>query len=239
MKARYIGAHGGRGSGKSHYFGERWLRESIAEPLDFVCLRETSKSLEFSVRKLLVSKISHYNAGAYFEVQDRRILSKNGGVTIFEGMQNHTADSIKSLEGSIARGLPRSQAASDKSLTLLRPTIRGKPGKPKSQLWFDWNPENATDPIDVLLRGDVKPPDSAVVEVNYMQNPWLPDDLRGNGVRQEARPGQIRVGVAGEVPQAVRGTQVFKNWRVEEFDVSPGGRCGRARIGDSASIQTC
>jgi phage terminase large subunit len=42
---RYIGAHGGRGSGKSHYFGERWLRESIAERLDFVCLRKRSSLL--------------------------------------------------------------------------------------------------------------------------------------------------------------------------------------------------
>ena len=62
-------------------------------------MRETLKSLEFSVKKLLESKIVQHNAGYYFEVQDRRILSKHGGVTIFEGMQNHTADSIKSLEG--------------------------------------------------------------------------------------------------------------------------------------------
>lgn len=218
---RYIGAHGGRGSGKSHYFGERWLRESIAEPLDFVCLRETLKSLEFSVRKLLVSKISHYNAGAYFEVQDRRILSKNGGVTIFEGMQNHTADSIKSLEGFDRAWFAEAQAASDKSLTLLRPTIRGKPGKPKSQLWFDWNPENATDPIDVLLRGDVKPPDSAVVEVNYMQNPWLPDDLREemefDKKRDPDKFAWVWLGKYRKLSEA----RVFKNWRVEEFDVSP------------------
>jgi phage terminase large subunit len=91
---RYIGAHGGRGSGKSHYFGERWLRENIADKFDFVCLRETLKSLEFSVRKLLVSKISTYNAGAYFDVQDRQIKSVHGGVTIFEGMQNHRLDQV-------------------------------------------------------------------------------------------------------------------------------------------------
>jgi phage terminase large subunit len=93
--ARYKGIHGGRGSGKSQFFGDLWLEESISEKLDFVCLRETLKSLEFSVKKLLESKIERFNAGAYFEVQDRRILSKLGGVTIFEGMQNHTAESIK------------------------------------------------------------------------------------------------------------------------------------------------
>lgn len=125
--ARYKGAHGGRGSGKSHFFGELWLEENIADKFDFVCLRETLKSLEFSVKKLLEQKIETFNAGAYFEVQDRRILSKNGGVTIFEGMQNHTADSIKSLEGFDRAWFEEAQNASDKSLTLLRPTIR-KPG---------------------------------------------------------------------------------------------------------------
>lgn len=98
-------AHGGgRGSAKSNFFADNWLRENVAEKLDVVCLRETLKSLEFSVKKLLESKISAYNAGDYFEVQDRRIKSLHGGVTIFEGMQNHTADSIKSLEGFTGRG---------------------------------------------------------------------------------------------------------------------------------------
>ena len=171
---RYIGAHGGRGSGKSHYFGERWLRENIEGKMDFVCLRETLKSLEFSVKKLLEGKIQRYNAGYYFEIQDRRITSKHGGVTIFEGMQNHTADSIKSLEGFDRAWFEESQAASDKSLTLLRPTIR----KPGSQLWFSWNPDQASDPIDKLLRGNVLPPGAAVVEVNYWDNPEFPDELR-------------------------------------------------------------
>ena len=218
---RYIGAYGGRGSGKTHYFGERWLRENVAEKLDFVCLRETLKSLEFSVRKLLVDKISAYNAGAYFEVQDRRIMSSHGGVTIFEGMQNHTADSIKSLEGFDRGWFAEAQAASDKSLTLLRPTIRGKPGRPKSQLWFDWNPENATDPIDVLLRGESPPTDSAVVRVNYDQNPKFPDDLREEMEYDKRRdPDKFAWVWRGEYKKLSE-ARVFKNWRVEEFDLDP------------------
>ena len=214
---RYIGAHGGRGSGKSQYFGERWLRENIADRLDFVCLRETLKSLEFSVKKLLEQKISHFNAGAYFEVQDRRILSTRGGVTIFDGMQNHTADSIKSLEGFDRSWFEEAQAASDKSLTLLRPTIR----KPGSQLWFSWNPDQATDPIDVLLRGEVPPPDSAVAQVNYMNNPWLPEELRieleYDKKRDPDKFAHVWLGQYRRNSEA----RVFKNWRVEEFDIAP------------------
>ena len=214
---RYIGAHGWRGSGKSHYFGERWLRENVAEKLDFVCLRETLKSLEFSVKKLLQAKIVQYNAGAYFEVQDRRILSSHGGVTIFEGMQNHTADSIKSLEGFDRGWFAEAQASSDKSLMLLRPTIR----KPGSQLWFDWNPDQPTDPIDKLLRCDHPPPGAAVVEVNYMHNPWLPQELRDEMEYDRGRDpdkyAHVWLGKYRKNSEA----RVFRNWRREEFETDP------------------
>jgi phage terminase large subunit len=215
--ARYKGAHGGRGSAKSHFFAELWLEESIAEKLDFVCLRETLKSLEFSVKKLLESKIQHHNAGAYFEVQDRRIFSKRGGVTIFEGMQNHTADSIKSLEGFDRAFFEEAQAATDKSLTLLRPTIR----KPGSQMWFAWNPDLPTDPIDLLLRGGSPPPDSIIVQANYMDNPWLPAELRAEMEYDRSRdPDKYAHVWLGQYRQNSE-ARVFKNWRIEEFDTDP------------------
>lgn len=214
---RYIGAHGGRGSGKSHYFGERWLRENVAERLDFVCLRETLKSLEFSVKKLLEGKISRYNAGYYFEVQDRRITSRHGGVTIFEGMQNHTADSIKSLEGFDRSWFEEAQAATDKSLTLLRPTIR----KPGSQLWFSWNPDQASDPVDTLLRGESLPPDAKVVEVNYWDNPEFPNELRAEMEYDRGRdPDKYAHVWEGKYRQNSE-ARVFRNWRIDEFGVDP------------------
>jgi phage terminase large subunit len=215
--ARYKGAHGGRGSGKSHNFGDLWLEENVTDKYDFVCLRETLKSLEFSVKKLLEEKIASFNAGAYFDVQDRRILSKHGGVTIFEGMQNHTADSIKSLEGFDRAWFTEAQRASDKSLTLLRPTIR----KPGSQLWFDWNPENETDPIDQLLRGENPPKDAIVVQANYLDNPFLPDVLREEMEFDRARdPDKYAWVWLGQYKQNSE-SRVFKNWTVEEFEVDP------------------
>jgi phage terminase large subunit len=212
--ARYKGAHGGRGSGKSQFFGDLWLDENVREKIDTVCLRETLKSLEFSVKKLLESKIQTFNAGAYFDVQDRRIFTTNGGVTIFEGMQNHTADSIKSLEGFDRAWFAEAQRASDKSLTLLRPTIR----KPGSQLWFDWNPDEATDPIDMLLRGAVPPSDSIVVEANYLDNPWLPDELRAEMEFDRARdPDKYAHVWLGKYHQR-SDAKVFRNWSIQEFD---------------------
>lgn len=210
---RYKGAWGGRGSAKSHFFSSLWLEENIAEKLDYVCLRETLKSLEFSVKKLLESKVEAHNAGAYFEIQDRRILSKKGGVTIFEGMQNHTADSIKSLEGFDRSWFEEAQNASDNSLTLLRPTIR----KPGSELWFSWNPKFQTDPIDLLLRGKHLPPGAIVVKANYTDNPFLPKELRDEMEYDRGRdPDKYAHVWLGEY-QRNSEARVFKNWRVEEF----------------------
>ena len=212
--ARYKGAHGGRGSGKSHFFAELMIEENIREKLDNVCLRETLKSLEFSVKKLLEHKIESMNAGGYFEVQDRRILTKRGGVIIFEGMQNHTADSIKSLEGFDRAWFEEAQAASQKSIDLLRPTIR----KPGSEMWFSWNPDAPTDPVDVLLRGDELPPGAVVVEANYMDNPWLPDELRQELEYDQRRDSDKFAHVwLGQYRQHSE-ARVFKNWIIEEFE---------------------
>ena len=212
--ARYKGAYGGRGSAKSHFFAELMVEENIREKLDNVCLRETLKSLEFSVKKLLELKIEAMNVGGYFAVQDRRILTKKGGVIIFEGMQNHTADSIKSLEGFDRAWFEEAQAASQKSLDLLRPTIR----KPGSEMWFSWNPDLPTDPIDQLLRGPSLPPGAVVVESNYMDNPWLPQELRDELEYDRGRDfdkfSHIWLGQYKQHSEA----RVFKNWIVEEFE---------------------
>lgn len=215
--ARYKGAHGGRGSAKSNFFADLWLEENVQAKYDFVCLRETLKSLEFSVKKLFESKITHFNAGAYFEVQDRRILTKHGGVTIFEGMQNHTSESIKSLDGFDRAFFEEAQNASEKSLTLLRPTIR----KPGSELWFAWNPDKETDPIDKLLRGPELPPGAIVVQANYMDNPWLPDELRAEMEYDRRRdPDKYAHVWLGEY-QRNSEARVFRNWEIKEFDAPP------------------
>lgn len=212
--ARYKGAHGGRGSGKSHFFGEMLIERSIMEKTDAVCVREVQKSLKQSVKKLLESKIESLNAGAYFDVLDAQINAKNGGLIMFQGMQNHTAESIKSLEGFDIAWVEEAQSLSQRSLDLLRPTIR----KPASELWFSWNPREASDPVDALLRGDEPPPGAHVIEVNFTDNPWFPDELRAEMEydmrRDPDKYAHIWLGSYQQNSEA----RVFKNWRVEEFE---------------------
>lgn len=215
--SRYKGAHGGRGSGKSHFFADLWLDENVQRKMDFVCIREVQKSLDFSVKKLLESKVERFNAGFYFDVQDKKISTKHGGVTIFQGMQNHTAESIKSLEDFDRALVEEAQSLSQRSLDLLRPTIR----KPDSELWFAWNPNEPTDPVDVLLRGENPPPGSVVVEANYTDNPWFPDVLREEmEYDRKSDPDKFAHIWMGDY-QRNSESRVFRNWRIEEFEVAP------------------
>ena len=214
--SRYKGAWGGRGSGKSHMFAEMMLEEHIMnQAQSSVCVREIQKSLNQSVKRLLEMKIQEMNAGAYFEVQDAVIKSKKSdGRIIFQGMQNHTADSIKSLEGYDRAWVEEAQSLSQTSLDLLRPTIR----KPGSELWFTWNPRQASDPVDLLLRGPTPPKDANVIKVNYADNPWFPSVLKDEMEYDKRRDHDKYQHVwRGEYLQNSE-SRVFRNWRIEDFD---------------------
>lgn len=214
--ARYKGIFGGRGSGKSHERAETLIETFIMKPSTrFVGLREVQKSIAQSVKYLIESKIESMNVGAYFEVQQACIKRKDGaGMMLFQGMQNHTADSIKSLEGIDVAWFEEAQTCSQKSLDLLRPTIR----KENSELWFSWNPNLETDPIDKLLRGPKPPPNSIVVEVNYMDNPWLPKTLRDEMEYDRSRDPDKYAHVWLGKYLTNSESRVFKNWTVDEFE---------------------
>ena len=217
--ARYKGAHGGRGSGKSHMFAELVIEAHVADPnRSTVCVREVQKSLSQSVKRLLEQKIEALGVGALFEVQESVIKSRNGeGRIIFAGMQNHTADSIKSLEGYDCAWVEEAQSLSQKSLDLLRPTIR----KPDSELWFTWNPSHASDPIEVLLRSNQSPPGAVVVEVNYDDNPWFPEVLRSE-MEYDRRRDPNKYGHVWKGGYEANGeARVFHDWREDPDLVAP------------------
>lgn len=211
---RYLGAYGGRASAKSHFFAELLVEENLRMKIDSVCIREVQKSLRFSVKRTIESKIAAHNAGAYFTVQDKIITSSRGGITIFEGMQNQTADSIKSLEGFKRAYVEEAQTLSQRSIDLLDPTIRAD----GSQLWFAWNPRFATDPVEQLLRGPHLPPGAIVVRANYRDNPWFPEVLRPKVEfdRQHDKDKYEHVWMGGYEQHSE--ARVFRRWQVEEFE---------------------
>jgi phage terminase large subunit len=175
VPSRYKGAKGGRGSGKSHFFAELAVERMVCDPsLRVVCIREVQRSLKFSVKSLVEQKIRALGVVEQFTILDTEIRRNGGtGIMIFEGMQNHTADSIKSLEGFGIAWVEEAQSLSKRSLELLIPTIR----REDSELWFSWNPNEPTDAVDQLLVANT-PEDAVVIEVNYTENPFCPEVLK-------------------------------------------------------------
>lgn len=174
--ARYKGAWGGRGSGKSHFFAGLLIEDHLAiKGQRSVCIREVQKSLKESAKRLIEDKLAEYRLGEAdgFKVFREVIEAPGGGVITFQGMQDHTAESIKSLEGFNRAWVEEAQTLSARSLSLLRPTIRME----GSELWFSWNPRRKSDPVDMMMRGETRPTGAEVVKANWSENPWFPSVL--------------------------------------------------------------
>jgi phage terminase large subunit len=170
--ARYKGAYGGRGSGKSHFFAELVIARCVGKHARIVCIREIQNSIKDSVRQLLVDKIRKLGVEHLFDITRDELRGPGGSLVVFRGMNDANAENIKSLEGFDIAWVEEAQTFSQRSLDLLRPTIR----KEGSEIWFSWNPRNKSDPVDEFLRKS-PPPNSAVLHVRYSDNPWFPSTL--------------------------------------------------------------
>jgi len=180
--ARDKGAWGGRGSGKSHFFAGLMIEDAMAHPgenkgegLRAVCIREVQKDLDQSVKALIEAKLAQCKLGEAqgFKVYRDLIRLPGDGIITFQGMQDATAESIKSLEGFTRAWWEEAQGATQHSINLLRPTMRAS----GAQMWWSWNPRRKADPVDVMLRGAELPTGAAVVRANWRDNPWFTAEL--------------------------------------------------------------
>lgn len=180
--ARDKGAWGGRGSGKSHFFAGMMIEDSLAEPgnsagegLKSICIREVQKDLAQSSKALIEAKLASFRLGEAdgFKVYRDVIRTPGDGLIMFKGMNDYTADSVKSLEGFKRSWWEEAQTASSTSIQMLRPTMRTS----GAQMWWSWNARKKSDPVDVMLRGEEKPKGAIIVQANWRDNPWFNDEL--------------------------------------------------------------
>jgi phage terminase large subunit len=172
--APYKGAYGGRASGKSHFFAELMVEEHYSTPgMRSVCVREVQKDLKDSAKLLIEDKIRQLDVGKSFNILREMVETPGGGQIIFRGMNDYNAESIKSLEGFDRAWIEEAQTLSERSLMLLRPTLR----KEGSEIWASWNPRRKTDAIDKFFRGEILPPGAIVVESNWSTNRFFSKKL--------------------------------------------------------------
>lgn len=215
---RYRMTYGGRGSAKSHSKATALLAKARANKLTILCCREIQHSIRDSIKRLLDNKIKAYGWGANgdgsFQSLDTEIRGANGSLIIFAGLRSNY-DSIASMEGIDIAYITEARAVSQASIDVLTPTVRA----PGSEIWGDWNPRFATDPIDVMFRGPAGPPPRSIVrKVNYYDNPWFPDVLREDMEWDKRRdPDKYAHIWLGEY-QRNSEARVFKNWRIGTYD---------------------
>lgn len=212
--ARHKAYHGGRGAAKSHSIATALVVKAAQQPLRILCAREVQRSIRDSVKRLLDDKIRACGLSDRYESTDNEIRGSNGSLFVFTGLRGN-ADSVRSLEGMDIAYVSEARAVSQSSIDTLVPTIR----KDGSELWWDWNPREAKDPVDAMFRGkDGPPPDSIVREVNYYDNPWFPSVLRKEMEYDRIRDPDkyAHVWLGGYLQNS--SARVFRNWRVEDFE---------------------
>ena len=102
--ARYKGVYGGRGSGKSHFFGELLVETCQAERGTLaVCIREAQRTLAQSSKRLIEGKIASLGLGRGFKLFNDKIETPGDGLIIFRGMHRLM---MKAKDAALARPVP-------------------------------------------------------------------------------------------------------------------------------------
>lgn len=192
--ARYRGAFGGRGSGKTRSFakmtavlGYQWGASGVEGQI--LCAREFMNSLdESSLEEIKGAIASEPFLAAYYEVGEKFIRSRDGRIKYtFSGLR-HNLDSIKSKARILLCWVDEAEPVSDTAWQKLIPTIREE----DSEIWVTWNPERKNSATHKRFRED-PPQDSKIVELNWRDNPWFPkvlnqERLEDQRVRPESYP---------------------------------------------------
>lgn len=177
---RYKLYHGGRGGGKSYAFADAILLLARTKKLRIACIREVQNSIKDSVYQLLRDRCDMHGFSEFIFYEDRVVNAVTGSTIIFKGMNNTNAANIKSLEGVDIVWCEESQVLSEKSWSILDPTIR----KEGSEIWLSMNREEEYDPVWKAIA--VNPTnDALVVKVNYYDNKFCPDTLKQQAERMK------------------------------------------------------
>lgn len=176
--ARYRGAYGGRGSGKTQNFalmtavrGYIFGKAGISGGI--LCAREFMNSLEDSSLEEIKQAIRLYPFLLnYYEIGDKYIRSKDRLIEYkFAGLRNNL-DSIKSKARILIAWIDEAENVSEVAWQKLLPTVRSD----NSEVWVTWNPEREGSPTDDRFRKH-PPEGSKIVQLNYCDNPWFPNVL--------------------------------------------------------------
>jgi phage terminase large subunit len=190
---RYRCLYGGRGSAKSFTAAKMAAVWGYAEPLRILCAREFQESIAESFHAELKAAIASepWLQDAY-DVGKDYLRGRNGTEFIFRGLRR-TVNTIRSLARIDLTIVEEAEDVPEASWLALEATVFRQP---KSELWAIWNPRTEAtrdaegrwtgSPVDARFRKS--PPDrSAIVEINWQDNPFFPPELDELRRREQER----------------------------------------------------
>jgi phage terminase large subunit len=167
---RYTLLEGGRGGGKSQSICRFiiWLCDKYL--IRCVCAREQQVNIAESVYSIFVDLITKYNLE--FDVQSTKIISRNTGSTInFRGLNEKGRFNVQGLENVSLLFCDEAQALSQRTLTVLTPTIR----RDDAKIFFSMNRYEQADPVyKTFAHRD----DCNHIHINYDDNPHCTQALK-------------------------------------------------------------
>jgi phage terminase large subunit-like protein len=212
---RYKVMHGGRGGGKSHTVAQVLLMFAMQRRLRILCIREVQKSIQTSSKKVLEDYIGRLGLSAYFDVQRTTIICRTTGSTFeFSGLQDHTADSIRSFEGADIVWVEEAHSVTANSWNILIPTIVRKEG---AEIWATFNPDQEDDYVYKrwVLGSD---PHAWVCAINWRDNPWLSEAMNDERKALKAANDDLYMHVWEGKPRSAAGILFKRHW-FKRFDM--------------------
>ncbi|AIM40663.1 MULTISPECIES: phage terminase large subunit [unclassified Sulfitobacter] len=190
--ARYRGAYGGRGSGKTRSFAKMAAVHAVrcaqaGRPGIILCVREFMNSLDDSSMAEVKAAIqSDPFLVSWFEITEKIIRTRDCGTGArvdfkFAGL-NRNVDSVKSKSQILLCWADEAEPITDLAWSKLIPTVR----EHESEIWVTWNPERKNSATHERFRGN--PPEGAkIVSLNWRDNPKFPDVLEAERLNDFTR----------------------------------------------------
>lgn len=184
VKRRTVVLYGGRAGGKSWAVARALLIRGMSQPMRVLCCREYMANMADSVHRLLSDQIAIMGLESSYTIEKQAIygpiFNNIRNEFRFTGIRNNP-QGLKSYEGFDVAWVEEAANVSKDSWEKLIPTIR----KPNSQIIVVFNPE--LEQNETYQRYVINPPpDSVVVKINYLDNPFIMDMEDGAVMLAEA-----------------------------------------------------
>lgn len=208
---------GSSGSGKSYFIAQKIIYRCLTEKIKVLVCRRYASTLRDSCFSLFKEILHTWKIDRYCKITEGIIGIKfpNGSQILFKGLDEETK--LLSLNDISCVFIEEVFEVSQDIVEQIDLRMRGSADN--QQIFMAWNPISKQHWLYEWC--EVNPPKSFLYNHStYLDNPRLPKDyVEAIENLRERNPQKFRVFGLGEWGTPSKGL-VFKNWRIEDFDLS-------------------